>query len=147
MAAGFAEAPAAYHAAWSRFDNATGETQPIARDAERDDVDAAACRRCRAATGSFVEIDISAESAAHPSWQQPVRTFFRRTADGWKLVGLERLPDGSCAAAARAPCSDRRDDSAGDAGAGAPAGRTRAGSSACSRRSPTSAAARRRARC
>ncbi len=30
---------------------------------------------------------------AHPSWAQPVRTFFRRTATGWKLVGLERLAE------------------------------------------------------
>jgi hypothetical protein len=42
--------------------------------------------------GGFVAIDLSAESAAHPSWRQPVRTFFRRSSAGWKLVGLERLP-------------------------------------------------------
>ena len=93
VAAGFAEAPTAYRAAWFRFDNATGGTQPIARDAERDGVDGGARRRCRrsrrAASSKSI---ITADSAAHPSWQQPVRTFFRRTSDGWKLVGLERLP-------------------------------------------------------
>jgi hypothetical protein len=46
-----------------------------------------------AGRGSFVEVDISSESEAHPSWRQPVKTFFRRDADGWKLVGLERLPE------------------------------------------------------
>jgi len=40
--------------------------------------------------GGYVEIDISATAQAHPSWEQPVRSYFRRTADGWKLVGLER---------------------------------------------------------
>ena len=45
------------------------------------------------ATGGFVEIDLAAESTAHPSWNVPIRTHFRRTADGWKLVGLERLGD------------------------------------------------------
>jgi hypothetical protein len=48
--------------------------------------------------GAFVEVDISASSARYPSWQLPVRTFFRRTADGWKLVGLERMTDGRAAA-------------------------------------------------
>ena len=31
--------------------------------------------------------------AVAPAWTQPVRTFFRRTRDGWKLVGLERLAE------------------------------------------------------
>ena len=92
VAAGFAEAPAAYHAAWFRFDNATGETQPIGETRGTTTSMAAPATLSAIAPGSFVEIDITAESAAHPSWQQPVRTFFRRTSDGWKLVGLERLP-------------------------------------------------------
>jgi hypothetical protein len=46
-----------------------------------------------ATDGSFVEVDISAESVSHRSWQQPVRAFFRRGATGWTLVGLERLSD------------------------------------------------------
>jgi hypothetical protein len=45
------------------------------------------------AAGGFVEIDLAAESAAHPSWNVPIRTHFKRTADGWKLVGLERMAD------------------------------------------------------
>ncbi len=44
------------------------------------------------AQGGFVAIDLSAESAAHPTWRQPVRAFFRRSNAGWKLVGFERLP-------------------------------------------------------
>ena len=78
VAAGFAEAPAAYHAAWSRFDNATGATQPIA-ETRSATTTMSAPRDLPSAPGSFIEIDISAESAAHPSWQQPVRTYFRRT--------------------------------------------------------------------
>jgi hypothetical protein len=43
-------------------------------------------------TNGFVQIDISAVSADHPSWREPIRTHFRRTSAGWKLVGLQRLP-------------------------------------------------------
>ena len=44
-------------------------------------------------TGTFIEIDISADHPGHASWGQPVRTFFRRTTTGWHLVGLERLQE------------------------------------------------------
>jgi hypothetical protein len=44
-------------------------------------------------SASFVAVDLSAESEGHPTWKRPIRTYFRREADGWKLVGLERLPD------------------------------------------------------
>jgi hypothetical protein len=91
VAAGFAQPPSEYRAAWSRFDNTTGAVQAIG------DTRSATTRHntpgsLPSAVGSFVEIDISAESAAHPSWRQPVKTYFRRLSDGWKLVGLERLP-------------------------------------------------------
>jgi hypothetical protein len=46
-----------------------------------------------ATPGSFVEVTISAENAAFPTWKQPIRTHFRRDAANWTLVGLERLPD------------------------------------------------------
>jgi hypothetical protein len=92
VAAGFAKAPAEYRAVWSRLDNATGET---ARIAETRSATTAmpAPREVPAAEGTFIEVAISASGAEHPSWQQPVRTYFRRTAAGWKLVGLERLPE------------------------------------------------------
>ena len=45
------------------------------------------------ATGGFIEVDVSAESASHPAWRDPARAFFRRNDGGWKLVGFERVPD------------------------------------------------------
>jgi hypothetical protein len=96
---GGANAPAAYHASWFQFDNATGETRPIA-ETRSTTASMASPAGLVATPGSFIEINITADSADHPAWQQPVRTFFRRTSDGWKLVGLERLPDGKSAAAA-----------------------------------------------
>jgi hypothetical protein len=91
--AGFAGAPAAYRATWAHFDNATGETRPIGETRSVTPA-MAAPSGLPGAIGSFVEVGIAADSATHPSWKEPVRTFFRRTAAGWKLVGLERLPDG-----------------------------------------------------
>jgi hypothetical protein len=97
---GFADAPARYHASWSRFDNATGVTRPIGDTGSTTATVPAPPNLLPATPGSYIEVDITADSAAHPSWQQPVRTFFRRTTQGWKLVGLERLPDGINPAAA-----------------------------------------------
>jgi len=92
VAGGFAEAPTEYRAAWSRFDNATGVSQPIG-DSRSATTTIRAPGDLPAADGSFVEVDIHVESANHASWQQPVRAFFRRATTGWTLVGLERLPD------------------------------------------------------
>src|SRR5437762_3870109 len=89
--AGFAEAPTAYSAAWFRFDNATGETRPIGETRSTTASMAAPAGLSAATPGSFIAIDITAVSTAHASWQQPVRTFFRRTSGGWTLVGLDRL--------------------------------------------------------
>ena len=91
VAASVAKAPAEYRVAWSRFDNNTGETQAIG-DTRSAMTTHKAPRDLPPAAGSFVQIDISADSADHPTWQQPVRVHFRRTDSGWKLVGLQRLP-------------------------------------------------------
>jgi hypothetical protein len=45
------------------------------------------------AAGSYIEVDIAADLQAYPTWKEPIKTFFRRTAQGWMLVGLERLPE------------------------------------------------------
>jgi len=106
VASGFAEAPTMYRAAWSRFDNATGASTPIGRT-ESATTSLSAPSGLPVTTGAFVEVDISADSASHPTWQQPLRTHFRRTAGGWKLVGLERLPDQAGAGAAPTPTASK----------------------------------------
>ena len=45
------------------------------------------------APGSYVAVEITADGTEHESWRVPVTAYFRRQADGWKLVGLERLPE------------------------------------------------------
>jgi hypothetical protein len=87
----FAEAPTKYRAVWSRFDNAAGTSQRIA-ETESATTSMAAPRDLPTAAGSYIQVDISAESAANASWREPVRVYFRRAASGWTLVGLERMP-------------------------------------------------------
>ena len=89
--AGFAEAPTKYRAVWSRFDNAAGTSQKIA-ETESTTTSMTAPRDLPAAPGTFIQVDLSAESAANASWREPVHVYFRRAASGWTLVGLERLP-------------------------------------------------------
>ena len=47
----------------------------------------------RANLQSAAHVRIAAESAEFPTWKQPVRAVFRQEGGGWKLVGLERMPD------------------------------------------------------
>jgi hypothetical protein len=95
-AGGFAAPPAGYRATWSRFDNATGNTTPLG-ESRGTTTTMAAPRGLPETLDTFLEVDIVAEGAAEPAWVEPVRTFFRRTRDGWKLVGLERLPEKTAA--------------------------------------------------
>jgi hypothetical protein len=110
VAARVANAPERYHATWSRFDNATGQSTALG---QADSTSAriavpgslSGCTGGLAAcipAGGFVEVDVTADAADHPAWKEPARMFFRKSAGGWKLVGLERLPDKPGPAAGRA---------------------------------------------
>jgi hypothetical protein len=86
-----AEAPEMYTAAWSTFDNATGESKPIAETTGRV-AQLPAPAGLPSAPGAFVKVSLSARSAEHPSWATPIDAYFRKGAAGWTLVGLERMP-------------------------------------------------------
>jgi hypothetical protein len=92
VAAGLASPPSGYRAVWARFDNATGNTMALG-ESRSADTTLAAPGQLPDALDTFVAIDVAVEGEVAPAWTQPVRTFFRRTRDGWKLVGLERLPE------------------------------------------------------
>jgi hypothetical protein len=81
--------PQAYVAVWRQFDNGSGGTTPLgtSRSAEPS---LNAPGDLPSAMGGMVEIDVTGDSAGPRGWQQPVRLHFRRTADGWTLVGLDR---------------------------------------------------------
>ena len=92
VVAGVAQPPQTYRASWFEFDNATGTTRPVSATSS-------ATTTIQAPTGlpttagGFVAVDISAESAEYPAWRKPVRAYFRRDLNEWKLVGFERIPD------------------------------------------------------
>lgn len=86
-----ATAPAEYFVRWARFDNATGRATSVA------DIETTSALRASLpaalAGADFVQVEISAHHDQHPAWASPVRAHFRRTGDGWRLVGLQRMPD------------------------------------------------------
>ena len=87
-------APAAggYRAVWSTFDNATQESKQIA-ETSASSTRMALPSGLPATPGSFIRVAIEATGGAHPSWSAPVHAYFRRSGEGWSLVGFERLPD------------------------------------------------------
>jgi hypothetical protein len=96
FAAGVASGPATYHAAWFRFNNATDDRQPIS-ETQSTTTTLDVPQNVSDAAGSFIGADISVDHADHPAWKRPIRTYFRREGGGWKLVGLERLPENTAA--------------------------------------------------
>jgi hypothetical protein len=92
ISAGVAKGPATYRASWMQFDNATGASKPMAQT-QGDTTSLDAPAGLPTAAGSYVQVDIAVDAQAHPAWKEPVRTWFRREGAGWKLVGLERMPD------------------------------------------------------
>jgi hypothetical protein len=81
--------PAGYRVAWARFDNNTGDTEPIGERTISSDEAAYAPGRLPDTPGTFVCIRVDAVGRTAEA-SAPVRAYFRRTADAWKLVGLQR---------------------------------------------------------
>jgi hypothetical protein len=80
-----------YKAAWQRFDNAAGTSTAIGETtAQTERLQAPA--GLPTAAGTFIKVSVSGVDPAHAAWARPVDVYFRRSATGWTLVGLERLP-------------------------------------------------------
>ena len=91
--AGLTPAPGEYVVEWRRFDNATGETTAIGTTrAPGPSVQGPA--DLPSAAGSYLRAEISAVGGPE-SWAEPVHAYFIREADGWRLVGFERVPGGN----------------------------------------------------
>jgi len=89
MTAGVASGEAGYTLTWSRFDNDadamvgptwdTTSTAPMAHAPVE-----------ILASAPFVTVSITTSHPDFPHWMDPVRVYFRRTADGWDTVGIDR---------------------------------------------------------
>jgi len=99
-----ADAPkGGYQAAWFRFDNATGATQPIGSPTTAREERVQAPPELPRADGSFVKVSVAAVDPPHAAWAKSVDAYFRRSATGWQLVGLDRLQDSASAQNKPAP--------------------------------------------
>ena len=82
-----------YSATWAQFNNDTGQTTAIGSPTATAGNQVQAPAALPTAAGSFVKVQLSAaQPPAKGTAVAPVDVYFRRTADGWRLVGLERLP-------------------------------------------------------
>jgi hypothetical protein len=93
VAAGVSPPPAGgYAAKWAMFDNETNQTQPFGAESTAPGERIQAPPGLPATEGAYVKVQVSALQPQHRSWTVPVDVYFRRQTDGWKLIGLERLP-------------------------------------------------------
>jgi hypothetical protein len=91
----FAETPKkGYQAVWHRFDNSSGTAQPVGSATTSQSERLQAPSDLPRGDGTFVKVSVSAVEAPHGAWAKPVDVYFRRTTGAWKLVGVERLPEG-----------------------------------------------------
>jgi len=92
VSADVARPPQTYRASWFEFDNATGNTRSVSTTSSTTTTIEAPNGLPRT-VGSFVAVDISADSSEFQTWRKPVRAYFRRDPNEWKLVGFERIPE------------------------------------------------------
>ena len=89
VGAGVATAPTAYVLTWSKFDNATGtnvgQTQEARVESTRGDAPPSIVQGAE-----FVSVAIRSLHPDFPGWNAPVNVYFRKAADGWQPVGLDR---------------------------------------------------------
>jgi len=88
--AGVSTNPQGYRVTWSTFDNSTGATTTLGTGRADPTLRRPTLSGLPTRVGDFIRVDLSAIEPPRAEWADPMRTYFRRTGNGWKLVGLER---------------------------------------------------------
>ena len=81
--------PKGYRLAWARFDNNTGAMDPMGERTIAPDEPAYSPVPLTGQPGTFVCVRVDPVGPTPDTWT-PVRAYFRRTPEAWKLVGLQR---------------------------------------------------------
>jgi hypothetical protein len=89
-----AVAPHGYRARWSTYDNAAGTGAALGETSARGPQLAIASGLPHT-DGAFIKVELSAFGSAQRAWETPVNAYFRLRGGNWKLVGLERTPEGN----------------------------------------------------
>jgi hypothetical protein len=89
--AGMLDGPLTYAVSWAAFNNDTGEATPLGQTKGETGQIGAPNGLPRSA-GAYVTADISVVDPPHAPWAKPVRATFWRGGTGWKLVGVDRMP-------------------------------------------------------
>jgi hypothetical protein len=90
--AGVASAADRYTIQWSAFDNASGTHQAAGDEQTVNQRGTTAPASLLATRPEYISARLRAFHREHPAWSQPLALYFRRAADGWTLVGVERNP-------------------------------------------------------
>ena len=96
-----AKLPTEYVVRWVQFDNLTGAITPLdVTSAPGATTSVAAPSNLPTTQGSYLRAEIAAKGGRE-SWNVPAHAYFVRAADGWNLVGFERMPGGTAPKASR----------------------------------------------
>jgi hypothetical protein len=87
--ANFASAAAEYRIRWARFDNATGNAEPVGDEVVAKEASTTVPRAL--ADAPYIRAIVTSHHPQQPNWTHPVHVFFRKQGGGWKTVGLERV--------------------------------------------------------
>jgi hypothetical protein len=79
-----------YRIRWHRFDNAADLAEPFGEEAATS-TPAFAAPPSLLEANEFVMAEIRGRHRVHAGWAVPMRVYFRRTAEGWRTIGVERM--------------------------------------------------------
>ena len=88
-----AESAGDYRIQWYSFDNATDSRAKVGGESVAL-VPMLTAPRTLMENSEFVMAEIRGRHPHHRGWAHPLRVYFRRTADGWRSVGLTRWSPG-----------------------------------------------------